>query len=223
MALLAVWLLATGRFDRAAGALSHRDRWRPRSSTFLHVWPVRVERTSRATGTRHAHAVAYVAPLALLALALVAVAGRAAAGARVDAFLARHERTIGTALAIVAAGGVGLIVVVGRRARLERRHLADVVRDVAGRSRWRSAGIALATGPAFRATAARCCFLPVAVLLGTLAIYGVDARVQTDHFWAVRRLVSSALPLLAVFAGVAVAAAWARPPAARGGRGRRWP
>ena len=71
------------------------------------------------------------------------------------------------------------------------------------------AGIALATGPAFARDRGAVLFLPVAVLLGTLAIYGVDARVQTDHFWAVRRLVSSVLPLLAVFAGVAVAYLWA--------------
>ena len=65
--------------------------------------------------------------------------------------------------------------------------------------------------------------LPVALLLGTVAIYGVDARVAPDHFWAVRRLVSAALPLLALFAGLAVAAAWSRPrlrAGAVGGAGR---
>ena len=105
------------------------------------------------------------------------------------------------------AGGVGLIVVVGRAAGWNGATWVTWYAEWPGVA-LAVAGIALATGPAFARDRGAVLFLPVAVLLGTLAIYGVDARVQTDHFWAVRRLVV-VLPLLAVFAGVAVAYLWA--------------
>ena len=211
VALLAVWLVVTGRFGRAAWALAIATLVTA-IVAFLHIarfaWGY-----FTSNWDRHAHAVAYVAPLALLALALVAVLA-ARRRRTVDAFLDRHTRAIGIAIAIVAAGGVGLIVVVGRAAGWNGATWVTWYAEWPGVA-LAVAGIALATGPAFARDRGAVLFLPVAVLLGTLAIYGVDARVQTDHFWAVRRLVSSVLPLLAVFAGVAVAYLWATAGCAR--------
>ena len=205
VALLAVWLVVTGRFGRAAWALTIATL-ATAIVAFVHIarfaWGY-----FTSNWDRHAHAVAYVAPLALIALALVAVLA-ARRRRSVDAFLDRHTRAVGIALAVVAAGGVGLIVVGGRVLGWNGATWVTWYAEWSGVA-LAVAGIALATGPAFARDRGAVLFLPVAVLLGTLAIYGVNARVQTDHFWAVRRLVSSVLPLLAVFAGVAVAYLWA--------------
>jgi hypothetical protein len=207
VALLAAWLLATGRLDRAARALVLATI-ATAAITFAHVG--RYSWTYFAGNwDRHAHAVAVAAPIAALAVAagtLVAARRRAA----VDGVLQRHEATIARALAIVAGGGLALLIVAGR--------LLDW--NGATWLTWYATwpGLVLAVGglsvtvvAAFRSDRGTVLLLPVALLLGTVAIYGVDARVAPDHFWAVRRLVSAALPLLAVFAGLAVAAAWSRP------------
>jgi hypothetical protein len=148
-----------------------------------------------------------VAPAVLLVLALVAVLV-ARSRPTVDGFLERHVRTVGIVLAVLAAGGVGLIVVVGRVVGWNGATWVTWYAEWPGVA-LAVAGIAVATVPAFARDRGAVLFLPVAVLLGTLAIYGVDARVSIDHLWAVRRLVSSVLPLLAVFAGIAVAYLWA--------------
>jgi hypothetical protein len=156
---------------------------------------------------QHAHLVAFTAPAAVLVLALLAfLAARRRAG--VDGFLTRHERTIGVGLAVIAAGGVGLIVAGGRALGWNGATWVTWYAEWTGLA-LAVAGIWLAVRPAFARDRGAVLFLPVAILLGTLAIYGVDARVQPDHLWAVRRFVSSVLPLLAVFAGVAVAYLWA--------------
>jgi hypothetical protein len=205
VALLAVWLVLTGRFGRAAWALTIATLVTA-IVAFLHVarfaWSY-----FTSNWDKHAHAVAYVAPLALLVLALLAVA--ASRNRRpVDAWLDRHARTIGIVLTVIAAGGVGLIIGVGRWLGWNGATWVTWYAEWPGVA-LAVAGIALATAPAFARDRGAVLFLPVAVLLGTLAIYGVNARVSLDHFWAVRRLVSSVLPLLAVFAGVAVAYLWA--------------
>ena len=207
VALLAAWLLAIGRFDRAAAALVATTAVTS-ALTFLHVW--RFAWTYFAGNwERHAHAVAIAAPIAAIVIAAVAVVA-ARRRAAVDGALARHERTIGRVLAIVAAGGLALLIGLGR--------LLDW--NGATWLTWYATwpGLVLAVGGlatavmlAFRRDRGVVLLLPVALLLGTVAIYGVDARVAPDHFWAVRRLVSAALPLLALFAGLAVAAAWSRP------------
>ena len=207
VALLAAWLLAIGRFDRAAAALVATTAVTS-AVTFLHVW--RFAWTYFAGNwERHAHAVAIAAPIAAVAIAAIAVVA-ARRRAAVDGMLARHERTIGRVLAGVAAGGLALLIGLGR--------LLDW--NGATWLTWYATwpGLVLAVGGlatavmlAFRRDRGVVLLLPVALLLGTVAIYGVDARVAPDHFWAVRRLVSAALPLLALFAGLAVAAAWSRP------------
>ena len=111
VALLAAWLLAVGRFDRAAAALVATTAVTS-ALTFLHVW--RFAWTYFAGNwERHAHAVAIAAPIAAIVIAAVAVVA-ARRRATVDGALARHERTIGRVLAIVAAGGLALLVGLGR-------------------------------------------------------------------------------------------------------------
>ena len=215
VALLAVWLVVTGRFGRAAWALTIATL-ATAIVAFVHIarfaWGY-----FTSNWDKHAHAVAYVAPLALLALALVAVVA-ARRRRSVDAFLDRHARAIGIALAVVAAGGVGLIVVGGRV--LGWNGATWVTWYASGpASRWRWRASRSATGPVFARDRGAVLFLPVAVLLGTLAIYGVNARVQTDHSGrcggsfvgaAATRGVRRRRRRLPV----------GRPPAARGGGGR---
>ncbi len=204
VAVLAAWLLATGRFDRAARAMVLATMVTA-TVTFAHVG--RFAWTYFAGNwERHAHAVAIAAPVAALVLAVIALMA-ARRRAAVDGALRRHQTTIGRALAIVAGGGLALLIVAGR--------LLDW--NGATWLTWYATwpGLVLAVGglsvalpAAFRRDRGAVLLLPVALLLGTVAIYGIDARVAPDHFWAVRRFVSAALPLLAVFAGLAVAAAW---------------
>jgi hypothetical protein len=205
VALLAVWLVVTGRFGRAAWALTLATLVTA-IVAFLHIarfaWGY-----FTSNWDRHAHAVAYVAPAALLVLAVIALLAARRRRA-VEAFLERHAGTIGLVLTVLAAGGVGLIIVGGRLLGWNGATWVTWYAEWPGVA-LAVAGIALATTPAYARDRGAVLFLPVAVLLGTLAIYGVNARVSLDHFWAVRRLVSSVLPLLAVFAGVAVAYLWA--------------
>ena len=203
--LLAIWLVVVGRFGRAAWGLTIATLVTG-VVAFLHIARFAWGYFS-SNWERHGHAVVLVAPLALVVLGLVAVLA-ARSRRPLDAFGDRHVRTIGIALAVVAAGGVGLIVVVGRLAGWNGATWVTWYAEWPGVA-LAVTGIALATAPAFARDRGAALFLPVAVLLGTLAIYGVDARVTPDHLWAVRRLVSSVLPLLALFAGVAVAYLWA--------------
>ena len=207
VALLAAWLLATGRLDRPARALV-LVTLATAVVTFAHIG--RFAWTYFAGNwDRHAHAVAIAAPaaaLAVAAIALVAARRRAA----MDGVLQRHEATVGRVLAIVAGGGLALLIVVGRLAGWNGATWLTWYTTWPGLV-LAVGGLAVAVMAAFRADRGAVLLLPVALLLGTVAIYGVDARVAPDHFWAVRRLVSAALPLLAVFAGLAVAAAWSRP------------
>ena len=207
VALLAAWLLATGRFDRPARALVLATAVTA-AVTFAHVG--RFAWTYFAGNwERHAHAVAIAAPVVAVVLAVVALVA-ARRRAAVDGMLRRHEATVGRGLAIVAGGGLALLLVAGR--------LLDW--NGATWLTWYATwpglvlavgGLAVAVPAGFRRDRGAVLLLPVALLLGTVAIYGVDARVAPDHFWAIRRFVSAALPLLAVFAGLAVAAAWSRP------------
>lgn len=205
--LLAAWLVATGRFDRTAGALVGATAVTG-ALTFVHV--ARFAWTYFAGNwERHAHAVAIAAPLAAVA---VAVAAALAARRRrsVDAWLARHEAVVGRVLAGTATVVLVLLVVVGRLAGWNGATWVTWYATWPGLA-LAAAGVFAAVTAAFARDRGAVLFLPVAVLLGTLAIYGIDARVAPDHFWAVRRFVSAALPLLAVFAGLAVAIAWSRP------------
>jgi hypothetical protein len=203
--LLAIWLIVVGRFGRAAWGLTLATLVTG-VVAFLHVARFAWGYFS-SNWERHGHAVVLVVPLALVLLAVVALLA-ARSRRSVDAFLERHVRTIGIVVSVAAAGGVGLIVVIGRVAGWNGATWVTWYAEWPGVA-LAVAGIALATAPAFARDRGTALFLPVAVLLGTLAIYGVDARVSLDHLWAVRRLVSSVLPLLALFAGVAVAYLWA--------------
>jgi hypothetical protein len=205
--LLAAWLFATGRLDRTARALVLATL-ATGAIAFAHVG--RYAWTYFAGNwERHAHAVAVAAPVAAILIAAAALLAHRRQAA-VDRTLHRNEAAIGRALAIAAGGALALLIVAGR--------LLDW--NGATWLTWYATwpglvlsvgGLAVAVRAAFRSDRGAVLLLPVALLLGTVAIYGVDARVAPDHFWAVRRLVSAALPLLAVFAGLAVAAAWSRP------------
>ena len=207
VALLAAWLLATGRFDRTARALVLATAVTA-ALTFAHVG--RFAWTYFAGNwERHAHAVAIAAPVAavvLAAITLVAARRRAA----VDGLLRRHEATIGRALAIVAGGGLALLIVAGRLLDWNGATWLTWYATWPGLV-LAAGGLAVAVMAAFERDRGTVLLLPAALLLGTVAIYGIDARVAPDHFWAIRRFVSAALPLLAVFAGLAVAAAWSSP------------
>jgi hypothetical protein len=204
VALLAAWLVVTGRFGRAAWALTLATLGTAVVAA-LHVarfaWGY-----FHSNWDQHAHLVAYTAPAAVLVLALLAFLA-ARRRAAVDGFLDRHQGAIGIVLAVLAAGGVALIVAGGRALGWNSATWVTWYAEWTGLA-LAVAGLALAARPAFARDRGAVLFLPVAILLGTLAIYGVDARVQPDHFWAVRRFVSSVLPLLAVFAGIAVAYLW---------------
>ena len=216
VALLAVWLVVTGRFGRAAWALTIATL-ATAIVAFVHIarfaWGY-----FASNWDRHAHAVAYVAPLALVALALVAVLA-ARRRRSVDAFLDRHTRAVGIALAVVAAGGVGLIVGGRAGARLERRHLGHLVRRVV-RGRAGGGGHRTGDGTGVRARPRRGALPP-----------GCGAARDARHLR--RQRPRPDRPLLGGAAAGVVGAAAARgvrrrrrrlpvgrPPAARGGGGR---
>jgi hypothetical protein len=207
VALLAAWLLVTGRFDRTAGALLAATA-ATTAVTFAHVG--RFAWTYFAGNwDRHAHAVAITAPVAAVAVAVAALVA-ARRRAAVDDALEHHEATIARGLAIAASGSLTLLILVGRLLGWNGATWLTWYATWPGLV-LAVAGLAVAVVAAFRSDRGTVLLVPVALLLGTVAIYGVDARVAPDHFWAVRRLVSAALPLLAVLAGLAVAAAWSRP------------
>jgi hypothetical protein len=205
--LLAAWLFATGRLDRTARALLLATL-ATGAIAFAHVG--RYAWTYFAGNwERHAHAVAVAAPVAAILIAAAALLAHRRRAA-VDRTLHGNEAAIGRVLAIAAGGGLALLIVLGRLLDWNGATWLTWYATWPGLA-LAVGGLAVAVAAAFREDRGAVLLLPVALLLGTVAIYGVDARVAPDHFWAVRRLVSAALPLLAVFAGLAVAAASSRP------------